>query len=168
MSPGLIASLILNVVLLVLLFFKSAFNDLFREYVLNRLRERKHRRELLKSLSAYLETLPHLYFNWITFGTLAEHAPTEEERAQAGVLRNENQALMAQALRFIRENRYDFPLGIQGHLAKLEQAMSLSPVEITAQCATASGIVRITQRVYDAVPALREAVQAEIRTGSGH
>jgi hypothetical protein len=157
-----ISSLILNVILSVLLFIKNALNDLIREYVLSRLHDRKHRRELLKRLSAYLETFPNLYFNWLTFGALAEHAPTEEERSQAGRLRDENHALMAEALRFIRENRYDFSPRVQGCLVTVEQAMELSLAEISSQCASANGIVRITQRVYDAIPALKVAVQAEI------
>lgn len=155
-------SVILNLILLVLLFFKSALNDLIREYVLSRLRGREHRRALLKSLDAYLETLPHLYFNWITFGALAEYAPTEEERLQAGQLRDKNHSLMAETLQFIRENRYDFSPAVQGCLVTVEQAMKVSPIELTSQCASANGIVRITQRLYDAIPALRKVVQAEI------
>lgn len=149
-------------ILSVLLFFKGALNDLLREYVLSRSLGMKHRRELLKRLNAYLETLPNLYFNWLTFGVLAEHASTVEERDQAARLRDENHALMAEGLRFIRDNRYDFSTRIQGCLETMEQAMRLSPFEITSQCASADGIVRITQRVYDAIPALKVAVEAEI------
>jgi hypothetical protein len=108
-----ILSLALNVILLVGFFFRGAFNGLIREYVLGLFRDRRRRLDLLKRLDAYLETLPNLYFNWITFGALAERAPSDEEGVQAGQVRDQNHAEMAKALGFIRENRYDFPPKVQ-------------------------------------------------------
>ncbi len=105
-----IGSMVLNAVLAIALFFKGPINELIKEYVLDRYRESKRRRELLKTLHGHLEYLPGVYMNWLAFGSRAEHDPSPEIRTQAEKLRDENFQRTGAIKEFIRQNRFDFPL----------------------------------------------------------
>lgn len=156
-----IGLIVLNVVQAIALFFKGPINELIKEYVLDRYRESKRRRELLKTLHGHREYLPGVYMNWLAFASLAEHDPSPEGGTQAEKLRDENFQRMGAIKEFIRQNRLDFPLSVQNQLGRLEDAMKLSPDELVILDLRV--IDRAMERIKGPLLELEAAVRAELK-----
>ncbi len=154
-------SLVGNVILAVMLFFKPSLNKVAERLWVDRRQEAGHRRDLLKTLSAHLEQLPGAYFTFLAFASLAQYDRTDEGTAQAVELRDKNAARVETIREFMRNNRFDFPPTVQEHLERLEHAMELSVEEITVFDRRV--IMQVTERIQRPLLSLRAVVRAEMQ-----
>ena len=152
---------VIQAVINVLLFFKPFLNKLAERWWVDRRQEAKHRRDLLKMLSAHLEQLPGAYFNWLVFASLAQYDQTDEGRSQAAEFRDKNSERLGTIRDFISKNRFDFSLTVQEHLEKLERAMTLSAAELNVL--DRSVIDQAIERMQRPHLRLRAVVRAEVQ-----
>ncbi len=152
---------VIQAVINVLLFFKPFFNKLAEHLWVDRRQEAKHRRDLLKMLSAHLEQLPGAWFTYLAFASLAQYDQTDEGRLQAVEFRDKNYELMGTIREFIRQNRFDFSLTIQQHLEELEGAMTLTVEEVTVLDQRV--IHQAMERIQRPLLSLRAVVRAEMQ-----
>ncbi len=154
-------SLVGNVILAVMLFFKPFLNKVAERLWVDRRQEARHRRDLLKTLSAHLEQLPGAYFMWLAFASLAMYDQTDEGRSQAVELRDKNSECVQTIRDFIRNNRFNFPSTVQEHLEQLERAMTLSAAEFGVLDLRV--IMQVTERIQRPLLSLRAVVRAEMQ-----
>jgi len=125
-----VVNVIQAVIISVLSFFNPFLNKVAERLWVDRRQEARHRRDLLKKLSAHLEQLPGAYFMWLAFASLAMYDQTDEGRSQAVELRDKNSERVQTIRDFIRDNRFNFPSTVQEHLEQLEHAMMLAVEEM--------------------------------------
>ena len=80
-NPLLIISLIVNLVLLLLVFFKSALNEIVKEWWLYKRKAKREKREKLIALRSYILEIGHLS-NMVLFGLASLKVVTDEETKQ--------------------------------------------------------------------------------------
>jgi len=154
-------SIVVNVILAVIIFFKPFFNKLAERWWVDHLQEATHRRDLLKMLNAHLEQLPGAWFTYLAFASLAQYDQTDEGRSQAVEFRDKNSERVGTIRGFIRENRFDFSDTIQQHLEELELAMTLSVEEVSV---LDRGVIdQAMERMQRPYLGLRAVVLAEIQ-----
>lgn len=152
-----VGSLILNVILFLLIFFRSTLNEIVKEWWVRQREKKERRRVLLKKLYSHLEVFPNYYFLWGTFAHVRIHARHPDEIAQARDFSEENSKRCGAILTFIRDNRFDFAARIQALLQDFERAIQFQSEPTLEAFDTAM------DRLSSVLPPLRQAILAEIR-----
>ena len=160
-TVSVVVNVIQAVIISVLSFFNPFLNKVAERLWVDRRQEARHRRDLLKKLSAHLEQLPGAYFMWLAFASLAMYDQTDEGRSQAVELRDKNSERVQTIRDFIRDNRFNFPSTVQEHLEQLEHAMTLSAAEFGVLDLRV--IMQVTERIQPPLLSLRAVVRAEMQ-----
>jgi hypothetical protein len=160
MSPVLIVSLILNAGLLILLFFKSALNDILKELFHSWHQGRKHQKVLLRELHAKVEMLPNYYFMYLCGVVIGMRAATALEAEQGRAMAERNGADVGPILDFMRAHRLEFSEPIQVQIGHLLQAIQVGAA--FSQPSTAL-INEKVEQVGLAVERLNEAIRSELQ-----
>ena len=120
---SLIVSLVANLILALLLFFKSALNELVKETFLRKVRKRDEHSKLLGKLQRYAYQF-----------TYSSVLRLKYLRMKAGEVTSNDldivQAEHKEARNFLLENIYQFSPGLQGNIQKLMMASGLQKEEL--------------------------------------
>lgn len=161
-----IGSIVLNVILIVALFFKGAINDLAKEYTLDRYRERKRRRELLKQLHASIDEISWLYTRCFFSMYVALQSPVVEQRREADVTREQLTSRIQEVHRFIGENRLDFSKDLQTLIHNFQQSLLHIASQIPVLLSRPIGFDQLSEELQRAlnstVPPIKERIRAEL------
>jgi len=152
------ASLILNVILAVLLFFKSALNSmLFHWYQEHRKRQDKTR-EILLELNTRMSSFHSDYFMLLVNMGLSHLATTPRDRALAEETFNEAGKTMQSTNEFFDRYDLEFPEPIRALVSELRRAIKI-PVESVRGVLSREEILGRS----DEVLAVTQRIQAEVQ-----
>lgn len=156
----LIISAVLNLLLLALLFFKSAINEVLERLFSSWYDARERRKDMLRRLYNEIELLPNHLFMWLTAGLIYEYGSLEE-REQGKEMMDRNYRDVDRILGFIWANRLEFPSSVRQVLVELFQAIQAGDV-IQADKVEWRVLSKRIDAVSMATQRVRRVVRAEL------
>jgi len=153
------ASVILNIALLVALFFRTALNDVVRDWWEERRRRHKEEADLLHKLHHHLSLYPTYHFSTMVSLFIMSTARTPEEvsRIKRGMEKTGN--VLQQFIDFTSANELRFSEEIRAGLRKLREEASVMDV-LEGQYAR---MYEISERVVEICVRLKGMIEQELK-----
>ena len=160
MDPIFLLSVILNVVLGFAFFFRSAINDVVRDWWKERRQKRKEEQSRLYELNQHLTTYPvqHLCLTLQIMLIKEAQTTTEVQMVQESV--ESGEASLKQVLDFITANEVRFSDDIRAGLKELREASDIGDVMLQGQY---KHIPETNHRVTAVCDRLRRMVEEELK-----
>jgi len=154
-----ILSIILNLVLGFAFYFRSAINEIVRDWWKERGKRKKEKKSLLHELNNHLNLYPGSHFMIMTHLAMEIMAKTQEEVRQIKSSIEKTQKVLEQFVVFSNANELRFSADIRAGLRELREAASVMDVlegDFTR-------ILAISQRVHDISDRLKGLVEQELK-----
>ena len=152
-------SLILNLVLLVALFFRTAINEVVRDWWRERRQRKEEEKSLLHELHYHLNLYPAIHFSIMTQLSMMSMVRTAEEVRQIKSTYEKTEKMMEKFVVFTNSNELRFSDDIRAGLRELREAASVMDV-LEGDYTRINGI---SQRVHDVSDRLKGLVEQELK-----
>jgi hypothetical protein len=153
-------SMLLNIVLGLVVFFKTALNDAVAAWFKDRREHRRQVRALLIELNGRLEPFDGNYFLLIANTHLQHHGPNSAIRDQAKNVTDSLAPKHIDTLEYMARHELDFPRSVRQRIRHLRDDMELKDV---AQLKDMRAILELSQRVTDSVTAIRNDLDRMVK-----
>lgn len=153
----LVLSLTGNFVIIVVLFFKSALNEIVVHWFKERTRRREKTHDILRELNQHMTVLQRNHFQLMLGLGLIQMATTAADQALARETFDEARRQIEQTNEFLDQHELEFPQSVGVMIADLRRATQL-PANAVARVLSRDEILQRN----DAITAVIERIRAEV------